>query len=412
LTKRALEQRIQQAIERVDERALIDVLVEVVRIPSVFDPAKVDGNERAVADRIAALLELWGLPYKRWEVVPGRPNIVADLRGGDGPVLVFEGHMDVVTPGDPAAWNVDPFGGLIEDGKLHGRGAADMKGGLVAMLFAARAIQLAGVGLPGALRLAVLSDEEGMMQGARAFVEQGYLDGVSAAIICEPEGGRVCIAQKGALRIAVGFEGVMAHGCMPDEGANPLMALGEAIVTLRALESEIQAEREPHPLLGSFHLTPTVACGGLPEQANVIPSQASLYLDVRTGPEHDHAEVVERIGRACRDAACNVDGVCLTLNVVDDRPATETPQHDPVVAAAIQAHEQVFGCRPPLGGVPGSTDGTIFWMARRTPLVTWGPGDTTIPHQTNEFVHLDEVCGYARAYAAAALRYFDIVESS
>jgi succinyl-diaminopimelate desuccinylase len=387
-------------------------LRDLVRIPSVFDPARADGNERAVAERVAGLLDAWDLPQRRWEVAPGRPNIVANLRSGPGPVLVLEGHMDVVTPGDPEGWDHDPFGALIEDGVMYGRGAADMKGGLVAMLFAARALQLSGSRFPGTLRLAVLSDEEGMMQGARAFVEQGYLDDVAAAIICEPEGGRVCVAQKGAIRIRAGFEGVMAHGCMPDEGANPLLALGEAIVACRRLEAEIQAEGEPHPLLGRFYLTPTVALGGVPAQANVVPSQACLYLDVRTGPEHEHADIVRRIERACSAAAESVDGLSVALAVVDDRPATETPLDDPVVEAALRAHEQVFGCRPPLGGVPGSTDGTIFWMARRTPLVTWGPGDTTIPHQANEFVRLDEVRDYARAYVAAALRYFDSVGGS
>ncbi len=250
------------------------------------------------------------------------------------------------------------------------------------------------------------------MQGARAFVAEGYLDDAAAAIICEPEGGRVCTAQKGALRLAVTFTGKMAHGCMPDEGANPLSALAESVVALRGLEADILKQGDPHPLLGRFSLSPTVVSGGMTEQANVIPASATLMLDVRTCPEHDHEEIVTSIHAVVESATARITGVTCEVTLVDDRPATETAETDAIVAAAVAAHERVFGQIPPIGGVPGSTDGTIFWMARQTPLVTWGPGDTTIPHQINEFVRLDEVVGYARAYVHAVLGYFASLEGN
>lgn len=390
----------------VDVSEVTRILTGMVRIPSVFDPLQPNGNEREMANFVCDLLDRWEIPYRRWEVAPNRPNIVVDLTGGDGPVLVFEGHMDVVTAGDPAAWSHDPFGAEVVDGCMFGRGTADMKGGLTAMLCAARAIHAYGKPYPGTVRLAILSDEEGMMQGARSFAAEGYLEDAAAAIICEPEGGRVCIAQKGALRFDVSFQGKMAHGCMPDEGANPLSALAEAIVALRVYEAEVLALAEPHPLLGRFSLSPTVVSGGEMAQANVIPNTATLMLDVRTGPEHDHTRIAEQITGICHSAAASIDGVACRVTLLDDRPATETDEDAAIVAAAVAAHEEVFGALPPLGGVPGSTDGTIFWMERKTPLVTWGPGDTTIPHQVNEFVHLDEVANYARAYIHAAFSFF------
>ncbi len=403
---------IQAVIARIDDEQVIELLAGLVRIRSVFDPERPDGNERAAADYICGCLDAWGLAYQRWDVAPQRPNFVVNLVGGPGPVLVFEGHMDVVTPGDESRWERDPFAAEIVDGVMYGRGSADMKGGVAAMMMATRALRDSGQSFPGTVRLAILSDEEGMMRGARSFVEEGYLDDATAAIICEPEGGRVCIAQKGAIRIAVDFSGVMSHGCMPDEGANPVAALGEAIVACRNLEAAILSESEPHPLLGRFSISPTVVAGGIPDQANVIPASARMLLDIRTGPEHDHQRIVTKIREACCSATARIDGVSSVVEVVDDRPATETPAGAPVIAAAVAAHEQIFGETPPVGGVPGSTDGTIFWMARSTPLVTWGPGDTTIPHKANEFVRLDEVCDYARAYAVAALRFFDIAGDS
>jgi succinyl-diaminopimelate desuccinylase len=285
-----------------------------------------------------------------------------------------------------------------------------MKGGLAAMLFAAQALHAAGCDFAGTIRLAILADEEGLMRGAKGFVADGELDGAAAAIICEPEGDRVCIAQKGAIRLRVTLTGRMAHGAMPDEAANPVAALGLVISRCLALEREIQAEHPEHQYLGKFYLTPTVALAGEPEHGNVIPSRAELLLDIRTIPANDHGETIKRITTAVRSAAVAIDGVTCQVEVVDDRPATETDSNDDIVRAVLAAHQAETGLTPPFGGVPGSTDGTIFWAASRLPLVTYGPGITTLPHQADEYVDLDEVVRYARTYVAAALRFFELKE--
>jgi succinyl-diaminopimelate desuccinylase len=406
-----LDQRIAAAQTCLDTSGLLETLAALVRIPSVYDPARPDGNERAAATLVGGLLDDWSLTYRTRDVAPDRPNIVVDIAGArPGPLLIFEGHTDVVTAGDRAAWSVDPFAGEIRDGRLYGRGACDMKGGLAAMLFAARAIHDAGSEFAGTIRLAILADEEGLMQGAKGFVADGELDGASAALICEPEGDRVCIAQKGAIRIRVTLTGRMAHGAMPEEGANPIAALGLIISRCRDLEREVQSEQPPHPLLGRFYLTPTVALAGEREQGNVIPSVADLMLDIRTTPANDHAGIIERVTAVVAAAAGEIAGVTHQIDIVDNRPATETDADDPIVRAVIAAHEAETRTTPPFGGVPGSTDGTIFWAASRVPLVTYGPGITTLPHQADEYVELDEVVRYARTYIAAALRYFDLME--
>ncbi len=406
-----LEQRISATQALLDERGLLDALQALVRIPSVFDPTVPNGNERDAANLVASLLDDWGIDYRTRDVAPDRPNIVVDIVGQrPGPIVVFEGHTDVVTAGDRAAWTVNPFAGDIRDGRLYGRGACDMKGGLAAMLFAAHALNASGRDYAGTIRLAILADEEGLMRGAKGFVADGELDGVSAAIICEPEGDRVCIAQKGAIRIRVTLTGRMAHGAMPEEGVNPISALGEIISDCRALERTIQVEDAPHSLLGRFYMTPTIALAGEREQGNVIPATAELLFDIRTTPANDHNALIERIMLAIAAAASRIDGVTHQIEVVDNRPATETDPGDPIVRAVIDAHLAETGQPPPFGGVPGSTDGTIFWAATRVPLVTYGPGITTLPHQADEYVDLDDVVRYARTYIAAALRYFEVME--
>ncbi|MBA2528423.1 MAG: M20/M25/M40 family metallo-hydrolase, partial [Euzebyales bacterium] len=201
----------------VDDRALVAFARDLVRVPSVNRPA--DGlSEAPAAELVAAQMRRFGWAPVVEEVAPGRPNVIADIDGGrPGPTLLFEGHTDVVTEGNRDQWTVDPFGGEIRDGRLWGRGAADMKGGVAAMLFATAAVTAAG-DFPGRIRVAALVDEEGMMLGVKDFVARGHAAGVDAAIVCEPEGGEVCTSAKGAIRLRVDARGRMAHGAMPDHG--------------------------------------------------------------------------------------------------------------------------------------------------------------------------------------------------
>ncbi|MDQ3870668.1 MAG: M20/M25/M40 family metallo-hydrolase, partial [Chloroflexota bacterium] len=178
--------------ERIDPDRVIEFARDLVRIPSTNEP-DLGRNEAAAAELVADRMSAWGWRPLVEEVAPGRPNVVVVVEGGSpGPTLCFEGHTDVVTAGDPTEWERDPFGGEIADGRLYGRGAADMKGGLAAMLYAARALD-AERPFPGRLVLAVLADEEGMMLGAKAFVARGHAAGIDAAVICEPEAGEVCV---------------------------------------------------------------------------------------------------------------------------------------------------------------------------------------------------------------------------
>lgn len=406
---------IEQALQHLDRQALIDFLRQLVATPSVYHPDLPDRNEEAVACLVYDRLHSWGW-QPAWQIVaPGRPNVIADFAGpgGAGRCLMFEGHTDVVTPGDYSAWRYDPFGAQIVAGRLYGRGAADMKAGLAAMLFAARAIQLSGVPFQGRLRLAVPVDEEGLMLGIKALVAGGYADGVDAAIICEPEEREVCIAQKGSLRLHLLSQGRIAHGAMPYEGVNALVAMVQLLHRLIDLEARLQVRLGPHPLLGELHITPTILRAPLNcdvSQINCLPSQCDAYLDIRSLPALSHTQIIAAI-RAEADALRTIyPDYAFAIETIDDRPATETDVNDPVVQAVVTAHRQIYGDLPVFGGVPGATDGTILWRDRSIPVVVYGPGDKRIPHQPDEFVELDEVVRAAQVYIVAALTYLGIAD--
>jgi succinyl-diaminopimelate desuccinylase len=402
---------VQRVLAHLPADEVVDLTRRLIRIPSVFRPGEPEGGEAAVARLIAEWCRAQGLEVLVDEVAPGRPNVVAWLgEGGAGRTLCLEGHTDVVTEGDPREWRHDPWSAVLEDGRIYGRGAADMKGGLAAALVAAVAVARAGVRLGGRLVVAALADEEAGMTGARRFVQTSIGQSIDAAIICEPEQNELCLEQKGVLWTRVTVHGRMAHGAMPYAGANPLAAAGGFVAGLPAVERRLGRQAPRSRFLGRPHVTPTrvrAPLGGVP-QNNVIPSGAELVLDVRLVPGLAPETALAALATLAAETERRCPGVKLELETIEPpRPATRTARAEPVVQALAWAVRLVTGQRPRFGGVPGSTDGTIFVMERGIPIVTFGPGDRQVPHQVDEHVEVAQLVEAARCYAAAAVRYLD-----
>lgn len=403
------------ALAHLDNAGMIAFLTNLVQTPSVYLPGVNGANETAAATLIYDLLDEWGLQPQRWEVAPGRPNIVAELRGnaGAGPLLLFEGHTDVVTPGDRSAWTYDPFGATIVDGRMYGRGTADMKGGVAAMLYAVRAIQLAGAQFAGTIRLLIPVDEEGLMIGIKDIVARGHAHGAAGAIICEPEEHEVCIAQKGALRLKLESFGRVAHGAMPEEGVNALTGMIHLLHRVLGIQAELRMAHGEHPLLGKIYLSPTVArapISGEASQINVLPDTCDTYLDIRTIPGVSHPAIVARVEELMHEVQQIDAKFRFAVSIIDDRPSTEIAADHPLVQSLQHGHRTVYQHEAPFGGVPGSTDGTIITRDAGVPVVVYGPGGKRIPHQPNEYVLVTEVEQAAAVYVHAALHFLQTVQ--
>ena len=388
------------------EKEVVELAQELVRCRSVYDPE--GGTDEAPAARLVAeRMRSFGWSVEVTEVAPGRPNVIATLPvHANGRTLAFEGHLDVVTAGDEASWSVSPFGGVIVGERLYGRGAADMKAGIAAMIYGARALELSGP-FPGTVKVCALVDEEGMMTGAKHAAASGALDGVTGMIVCEPEGDEVCPSSKGAIRLRLEVTGRMAHGAMPELGRSPLPVLAACVDHLRRVQGRLQDTHGSHPHLGSVYLTPTALVAGSAHQMNVIPGAGSLSIDVRTIPGVDHASLVDELSSAF-DEIARRNGTQAMLEVADDRPPVDTPVDDPVVQCLVDAHELETGSRPSIGGVPGTTDGTVFARDLRVPTAVYGPGRKWIAHQVDEFVEVGEITRYARTYARAARQFLTV----
>lgn len=392
--------RAASAAARIDPTAVVDLTCELVRLRTVHDNGA-KAVETAAADRIAAVMRGFGWQVDITEVSPGRPNVVGIVTGArPGRTLLFEGHTDVVTEGDPALWAFDPYAGDVVDGVVRGRGSADMKGGVAAMLHAAHAVQQQG--FDGRIVVAALADEEGMMLGAKAFARTELArSGIDGVIVCEPEAGEVCATAKGALRIRIALTGAMAHGAMPTAGRNPVPALGALLTGLADLQLRIQQQAGPHPELGDFYLTPTVVQAGSPSQQNVIPATAHVYLDVRTTPRTPHPGVIDAV-RSVAQRSVEASHLAADVEVIDDRPPVDTPRSARVVQALARAHQRITGRVPLFGGVPGTTDGTILTRDAGLATVVYGPGGKWIAHQVDEVCAVEDILTAARVYAEAA----------
>jgi succinyl-diaminopimelate desuccinylase len=395
-------------LSRIDEGELVELTRALIRIPSVVRPGEPGATEAAVAAYVERWLRREGFEVEVHEVAPGRPNVLAWVGQANGPSLLLEGHTDVVTEGNAAEWRHAPFGADLVDGRIYGRGSADMKSGLAAAMIAAAALKRSGARLGGRLVVGALVDEEGDMIGAKHLCTTALGRALTAAIICEPEQNELCLEQRGVVWARVTARGRMAHGAMPEAGVNPISALGALLREVPALERQLRrlCRRSPH--LRPPTVTPTIVqapAQGVP-QSNVIPSVAQATLDVRLTPGPDGDAVAKEIDVACQRAMDAVPGATVEWQAINGfRLATRVERSEPLVRAMVRGVRQATGRAPRFGGVPGSTDGTILRMTLGIPIVTCGPGNRLIPHQVDEHVEVRELVDAAKIYVASALNF-------
>ena len=400
-----------KVIQQVNEKELVDFTQKILRINSVYNPNKEGQNEERVAHYIAEYLKNMGLDEVHIEeAAPGRPNVIGILKGKEeGKTLLFEGHTDVVTAGDLDEWHYDPFEAVIEDGKIYARGACDTKGNVAAAIFAVKAIMASQADFKGKILLCIPVDEEGMMLGIKSFIKNGWADHVDAAVICEPEENQLCINQKGAMRVIVRTYGKMAHGAMPLSGINPNWPMAKIICELEKLEASEKERLGKHHYLGYPSITPTILMApskGEP-QINVIPKECYTTLDIRTVPGQEHRVIKQQIQNILDKLAKEDKNFKADLEVIEERPWTETSKDEPVVQAIANAYKQITGKEPVYNGVPGATDGTFLHSLRGIPIITTGAGDRLIPHQADEYVEIDELVETTKLYALTAMLYLN-----
>ncbi|HET6505364.1 MAG TPA: M20/M25/M40 family metallo-hydrolase [Baekduia sp.] len=363
----------------------VDLALELVRLDTINPP----GREAAAAELLARRLERAGLEVERHEHAPGRTSLVARLAGdGRRPPLCLTGHLDTVPLGG-APWTVPPFGEL-RDGRLHGRGASDMKGGVAAIVVAAERVAAEAPG--PALELVLCAGEETGCEGARHLVAAGALGRAGAVLVAEPTGGVPHLGHKGVLWVNATAEGVAAHGSAPHLGRNAIVPLASAVAAI----ADVALDATEHPLLGGPTLSIGTISGGT--VVNAVPDRARAGIDVRTVPGMSTAAVLEVLAAAA--------GPEITLTPWVDLAPVVTDAADPFAALCRTVAEEVVGVRPTPRGLSYFTDAAALTPAYGgPPTVIWGPGEAAQAHQTDEWADAARIEAAADAFAAVARRW-------
>jgi acetylornithine deacetylase len=367
----------------------------LVATPSV-NPGMEAGatGEAAIAALVAGWLSRWGYSVDLVEAEPGRPSVLARLERGPGRSLILNGHLDTV---GVSGMRVPPFEARVADGRVWGRGAADMKGGVAALLMAAR--DAAEGDFNGTLVVALTADEEEAGVGCRQLVGDGLR--ADAAIVCEPTGLGIAPAHKGFAWIRVDFRGQAAHGSRPERGVDAIRHAGRFLARLDEIEATLM-RRKPHPLLGhgSVHAG-TIEGGTAP---SVYPSSCRLVLERRTLPGEKAAAVRSEVDYLLAQLRSDVPSLDAELDVVLLRDGSEVARDHEAVRTMEAALESV-GVEPRIVGMTAWVEAVCFNQAG-TPAFCFGPGRIEDAHSTDESVAVAELDAAHRALAAFIARFF------
>jgi acetylornithine deacetylase/succinyl-diaminopimelate desuccinylase family protein len=371
------------------ETPVLDLTRELVERASENPP----GDERAVAEWLAQRLESSPAAFsvETTDVFEGRPNVVARAGNPEHGSLLLAGHTDVV-PADETDWTTDPYDPTVRSGRLVGRGTADMKGAIAAMVVAAERY-LASTDAPGEVVLAFVVDEEHGGNGMQTLVADGV--SADAAVIGEPTGLNVCTAIKGVARYEVTLHGESCHSGQPDEGVDAIRGLGQLLKRIETLDADL--ESTTHEVLAHEDVTVTEVSGGL--APNVVADRAEATVDWRFLPgTTDPAPFDKRLRSTLADLT--VGGVELSVDV--DRTvfarAGETDPNHPIVTGVIDAARE-NGVEADLVGFDAATDARFLIHDAGIPTVHFGPGSITEDaHTVDESVGVDDLTATATVY--------------
>jgi acetylornithine deacetylase len=379
----------------IDSKYIASTLADLVRINSV-NPSLVAGaqGESEIADYVERSFRDMGLEVTRHESVAGRPSVVGRLAGmGGGRSLMLNAHYDTVG----VEGMREPFSARIDDGRLYGRGAYDMKGSLAACMAAAAALQRDRIGLAGDLLLTAVADEEHSSIGTAEVIEQYEVNG---AIVTEPTELDVCLAHKGFVWLEVTVTGRAAHGSRPELGIDANMHMGRILTHLEWLNREL-ADRTPHRFVGVPSLHAPLLRGGT--AASVYAASCALTVERRTVPGETEQQVVGEIQAILDELGSGDPNFQAELHTTLVREPFQVPIDSPIVRHVERAVTAVTGEEPIRAGQSPWMDAALL-SAAGVDTVVIGPAGAGA-HSDVEWVDLESVEKLAGILAGTAIEY-------
>jgi acetylornithine deacetylase/succinyl-diaminopimelate desuccinylase family protein len=383
-----------ELLSRIDRTELTELVQALVRRPSENPP----GSEESVASFLAETCGRLRLRTDLEQVAPGRPNVYASLGPEDAPGLLFLVHTDTVPAGE--GWTRPPFGGVLADGRVVGRGAADMKAGIAAAVIAMAALQRSGIELTRPVALAAVVDEEETGAGVRALLERPRF-GALAAIVPEPTELRTVIACRGNCYVEVEITGRSAHAGSPQEGRNAIYGAARVVEAIRRLHGALASRR--HPLLGAASWSVGTIQGGT--ATAMVPDRCRISVDRRLLPGESGDDARAQLDDAVASLALGAEGLGVRTELLMEIPSFELEPGDDLVQGVRRASVDAGAPEQPAGGWVAACDGGYLVRHAGIPSVVLGPGSVVDQaHRPDESVPIAEVEVAARAYALYAAR--------
>ncbi len=416
----ALEPLLARIQDRRDEIA--QLTRDLIRFPTVNPPGLDYGP---ICEFLARRLAPRGfeIALLRAEGTPGdtdqhpRMNLIARWESGrPGPCVHFNGHIDVVAPGE--GWSLDPFEGLIRDGRVYGRGACDMKGGLAAAIVAVEALLDEGLDLPGVIEISATADEESGGYGGVAWLaERGYFTPprVDHVIIPEPLNvDRVCIGHRGVWWAEIETRGRIAHGSMPFLGDSAIRHMGAVMDRFeRQLYPKLAGRQSAMPVvpegarqstlnINSLHGGEAEIAEGLPTP--LVADRCRMVIDRRFLIEEPLSLVKGEVHDILEELTRERPGFDYALRDLFEVAPTLANRDGPVASAAAAAVRRVLGREPRFVCSPGTYDQKhVDRIGRLKDCIAYGPGVLELAHQPDEWVDMDDMVDAAKVMALATI---------
>jgi len=389
----------QTVLSKITEKDVVTLAKQLISVPSVNPPGKLE----EISSFLSCQLRDMGFKVKTVSKEAGKPNVIATTKG-TGPALLFQGHMDTapVTETERSSWTVYPFAGVVQDGKIYGRGAVDMKGGIAAILTAAKAILEADAELQRDLMLAFYVDEEaGMMEAGSMFVvSSGHLDRVTSAMMPEPSNMQVRYVFKGRTIYEIAVTGKTAHTSSPEIGTNAIVKMARVIGALE----DLRLKFEPHKWLGSCTVSATGIEGGMPGTNPSVPDFCRALVEVRMVPGQTVDGVKREIENAIEELRAQDHDLNTVVKVLHRRGASETSRESEIFQVLWASAKDVLGKDPELFTGGGAASDLHWLLEKGVPCVEIGPGPRNMAHKPNEFAEIRNLVELSKIYALVALK--------
>ena len=379
---------------KIKEEEITNLAQELIKIPS-----DETAGEKEVCEYLESFLKSLGMKVRLQEVLPNRPNIIAEVIGDEvGKSIMFNGHVDTVPVGDIKKWSMDPYSAIIKDNKLFGRGSTDMKGAIASMIIAMKFIMNNVEKFNGKIIFTGVMAEETTGLGTQKIVEENIK--ADMAVVGEPSDEKIYRAHKGTMWFNLSTYGKLEHSSESNsESNNAIINMMKLIMEINEISKEL--ETIENNLVGHPSINIGLIDGGTKQ--NMIADSCRISIDRRTLPEEKTEEILDKLRIRLDGLRSLDDRLTFDLEIDTIREAVEVAESEQIVQEVKNALNKVINKNPTISGMKATTDMSILVNQGNIPSVIYGPGFIKQAHTVDEFIEVKRLVESSQVYTEILL---------